>query len=1301
MRTSHRNSQNQSAQRQPPQRAVRGNGQLTYTQRLAATLDDALSSYQVVTKVGMRQQDNLLYVTLEPAESLATGPAIDLATGPATSDFSAVPDPRSLLPILQSLLVSLKLSWLKLAKISARLPGQPAPLWQEELLFQKSAPIAQTLMNPSAEGIDATVGEASAWKETVEKETGDKEASAAAIGDVTVHIGGNLSGQMIIGNNNRQDSFNYTYHVAHGGVLNVAPKATVRSRLTPVMLRPRRFENLLDRRTVLPMLRESLWQGLPVEVYSAVGFGKTSLMRHVAHDEQLVSAFPDGVVYLSAHRQLAEDLLQSLYDAFYETSPPLKPSYGQVQQSLARKQSLVILNRLSLEKEEMDWLMAALPACTFVLVSVARFYWQEGAAIALKGLPLPESIALIQIELGRALSQDEQYAAKSLWAALSGNPLQLRRAAAQAKADDESLMVLVQSMQAAPGQTISARSLFQKMAGKLSARQQLALALMGAMGGVALSAEQSQAIAQTPEIAETLTELADLHLVEMATVEMAPTGASALTTYQLSADLTKLVPQSFSPQPWLSQATNYFIAEGGVRAAGAAVTDAATNTDAMLHLLQWTQHTGQWQESLALSRHLDRALSLNGQWAQWQQVLTDSVQAAEQLGDSAAKAWALHQLGTRSLALGATTRADSWLSRALRLREDFGDIAGAAVTRHNLAMIIVPLAGGNGATPLDPAARYLPGSSDGLLRGHGLLGAFRPWGAALLGTALLGGIGGLVYGLRPELMMPALGQVRLSDTDLDFGARALNSTSEPKGINLTNSGSEPIKIRQILLAGEGDFALVAASSASAQNCAVNVVLAPGDTCEVSTTFNPTTVGEHAGEIVAMIEPIAALSDVPNPEVAETQVTPVVLVGVGTPEAVPGVSFDTPGVNFLQTVLGRTSHKSVKITNDGSAPLEISQVEIVGLRSRAFEIETEDCEAAPLPPSESCSVVLTFTPTTANERTAQLSVTSNADGDNTLPLSGTGVVPAVTTPAGATPVPTSGPPGDRETQESGTQDREAQESETQAPEASPTELIAQDDSFTLPITTSSLLDVLANDRNPKTLEIIKVTQGQYGSVETDGRQLKYTPREASALLEGSTDDGLVNDSLTYDVRSSTGEEATVTVRIALDLNTSIPPTAAPPASVPQAVPTPANRDPVAIDYNFTIKQGEPLTINLLADVFDPDERDVLSLVGVANLDVGGQLENNGDGTVTYRHWEGVRSDQAGQYINSFEYTVTDGRGGEGRGVISITVIVPPPVVEPLPDEAEEPSVKEPSAEEPPAEEPSAELPTLDSQPADIR
>ena len=67
-----------------------------------------------------------------------------------------------------------------------------------------------------------------------------------------------------------------------------------------------------------------------------------------------------------------------------------------------------------------------------------------------------------------------------------------------------------------------------------------------------------------------------------------------------------------------------------------------------------------------------------------------ALQAARALGNRAAEAWALHQLGTRALCLLDTATARAALTEALRLREALGDEIGAAVSRHNLQILLGP-----------------------------------------------------------------------------------------------------------------------------------------------------------------------------------------------------------------------------------------------------------------------------------------------------------------------------------------------------------------------------------------------------------------------------------------------------------------------------------------------------------------------------------------------------------------------------------------------------------------------------------
>ena len=74
----------------------------------------------------------------------------------------------------------------------------------------------------------------------------------------------------------------------------------------------------------------------------------------------------------------------------------------------------------------------------------------------------------------------------------------------------------------------------------------------------------------------------------------------------------------------------------------------------------------------------------------WASSLQAVLKAAKREENRPEEAWALHQLGTRSLLLGVNTEAKASLTDALHLRESLNDQAGAAVTRHNLNLLLLP-----------------------------------------------------------------------------------------------------------------------------------------------------------------------------------------------------------------------------------------------------------------------------------------------------------------------------------------------------------------------------------------------------------------------------------------------------------------------------------------------------------------------------------------------------------------------------------------------------------------------------------
>ncbi len=187
--------------------------------------------------------------------------------------------------------------------------------------------------------------------------------------NIEAHIQGEISGQVVVGNHNVQ------IHAEHGAVVNVISdenRPVPRPRPAPVLfLRPRRFPGLLDRKIETDAATSAILAETPVEVYGEAGVGKTALLRHLAYLPD-AGRFRDGVIYRSALQQPLADLFQFLFDAFYESEVPFKPTDTQVRSFLQDKQALVLLDDIALTREEVEALIDAAPGCVFIVADTGR-----------------------------------------------------------------------------------------------------------------------------------------------------------------------------------------------------------------------------------------------------------------------------------------------------------------------------------------------------------------------------------------------------------------------------------------------------------------------------------------------------------------------------------------------------------------------------------------------------------------------------------------------------------------------------------------------------------------------------------------------------------------------------------------------------------------------------------------------------------------------------------------------------------------------------------------------------------------
>ncbi len=183
--------------------------------------------------------------------------------------------------------------------------------------------------------------------------------------------------------------------------------------------------------------------------------------------------------------------------------------------------------------------------------------------------------------------------------------------------------------------------------------------------------------------------------------------------------------------------------------------------------------------------------------------------------------------------------------------------------------------------------------------------------------------------------------------------------------------------------------------------------------------------------------------------------------------------------------------------------------------------------------------------------------------------------------------------------------------------------AADDAITVEFESSAnLVDVLANDSDPDgdTLTITAVSSPAHGTATITSGGISYTP---AAGYSGA-------DSFTYTI--SDGRGGTATASVAVTVN--------PPAD--------ANQAPIAVDDDGGVLKGYDTDIDVLANDSDPDG-DPLTVIAVEHTGPGNAtITINDDNTVHYQSIHGFSGH------DTFEYTISDGRGGTATATVRIYV-----------------------------------------------
>ena len=327
-----------------------------------------------------------------------------------------------------------------------------------------------------------------------------------AVERIEARVQGEANGQVAVGAHILQIGS------VHGGIVNVAvpgERPRAKARPVPIQLRPRPFRAILDRTEESAAAIRALESLQSVELFGEAGIGKTVVLRHLAHtiDSKL---FQDGIIYREIRGDSPDDVLQVLWDDFFDSDVPFKPTDSQLRSDLQTKKALVILDAVELSRSEAERIMNVAAGCTFLLGSSERHLWgSEAHATHLVGLPAKDAKTLAERELGRALTADEASAVETITIALKGNPLRVLQEVALARLNDHSLTRVAQDLQS----SASTEKLAAHVTAPLSNAQRRILSALAIFSGAPVTATMLSELLQIDDAQAILEELEERHLV--------------------------------------------------------------------------------------------------------------------------------------------------------------------------------------------------------------------------------------------------------------------------------------------------------------------------------------------------------------------------------------------------------------------------------------------------------------------------------------------------------------------------------------------------------------------------------------------------------------------------------------------------------------------------------------------------------------------------------------------------------------------------------------------------------------------
>ena len=230
---------------------------------------------------------------------------------------------------------------------------------------------------------------------------------------------------------------------------------------------------------------------------------------------QLPSAFPDGMVYVSGRHQTYEDLLQDLFESFFEIDGHIKVTEDEFRRYLVNKRALIAVDDANnLREGETEALAQAMPQSGILIAGRQPQVWQ-GVAVALRGLPKEQGAAPFERHWGQVSTRDRPVV-EGICEALDNMPLSIIKTATTIIQHHVPLVQVLRQVQSPAAGYDPVGQAFGLVADRLSAKERRVLGAIAASSEARVDLEELQRISalSVVEIAHHLDSLKQVGLVQ-------------------------------------------------------------------------------------------------------------------------------------------------------------------------------------------------------------------------------------------------------------------------------------------------------------------------------------------------------------------------------------------------------------------------------------------------------------------------------------------------------------------------------------------------------------------------------------------------------------------------------------------------------------------------------------------------------------------------------------------------------------------------------------------------------------------